>query len=169
MTNKSKFKDLTIRTELQSGDLGYAIYLHGILYKKELNYGIAFEKYVAKGLCEFYDQFDANKDGVWIAEKNDKIVGLLFLMHRENKTAQLRYFLILPEFRGTGLGKHLMKLFMNCLKERKYKSAYLWTTNELPTAAALYHRHGFELTKEISSESFGKQLKERRFDLRLVV
>lgn len=166
---KSKFKDITIRTELKSGDLGYTIYLHGILYKEEVNYGIKFEKYVAEGLCEFYNQFDSDRDNVWIAEKEDKIVGLLFLMHRKNNTAQLRYFLILPEYRGTGLGKHLMQLFMHSLKEKKYTSAFLWTTDELPTATALYNRHGFELTKEINSNSFGKQLKERRFDLKLII
>lgn len=169
MRKNIKFKDITIRTGLQSGDLGYVIHLHGILYKKEFNYGMEFENYVAKGFCEFYSQFDPNKDGVWIAEKDNKIIGTLFLMHREDKIAQLRYFLILPEFRGTGLGKHLMQLFIDSLKEKKYKSAFLWTTDELPVAAKIYNKHGFELTEEKSSESFGKPLKERRFDLKRVI
>jgi len=169
MESISKFKDITIRTELQSGDLGYVLYLHGILYKRELDYGIEFENYVAKELYEFYNQFNPKEDGVWIAEKDDKIIGLLFLMHRNNKTAQLRFFLILPEFRGIGLGKHLMQLFMDFLKEKKYTSAFLWTSDDVKTAVALYNKHGFELTEEISSESFGKLVKERRYDLKLVV
>jgi len=45
---------IVIRTELKAGDIGYVTYLHGILYKKEYNYSISFESYVAAGLHEFY-------------------------------------------------------------------------------------------------------------------
>ena len=157
--------DINIRTNLQSGDLGYVIYLHGKLYKEEYNYGIEFESYVAFGLHKFYHQYDPMKDRVWIAEHKNKIIGFLLLMHRENNTAQLRYFLIEPEYRGIGLGKKMMNLFMEFLRDFNYQSAYLWTTHELTTAASLYIRHGFKLTEEKLTNSFGKTLKEQRYDL----
>jgi peptidyl-dipeptidase Dcp len=87
--------DITIRTTLQPGDIGYITYMHGALYKKEYGYGIPFEAYVAEGLCEFYHNYDERKDGVWIAEHNNSMVGFILLMHRD-KTAQLRYFIIDP-------------------------------------------------------------------------
>src|SRR5690349_15940349 len=108
-------KDISIRTRLKNGDMGYIIYLHGYWYKKEYNYSIAFESYVAKGFHEFYSQYDPNKDCVWICEHADSIVGFLLLMHRENHAAQLRYFMILPRYRGMGLGKKLMELYMRWL------------------------------------------------------
>ncbi len=158
-------EDINIRTNLQSGDLGYVAYLHGKLYKDEYNYGIEFESYVALGLHEFYNQYNPMKDRVWIAEHKNKIIGFLLLMHRENNTAQLRYFLIEPEYRGIGLGKKMMNLFMEFLRDSNYQSAYLWTTHELTTAASLYIRHGFKLTEEKLTNSFGKTLKEQRYDL----
>jgi peptidyl-dipeptidase Dcp len=165
MEEKISIGDISIRTELRPGDLGIIIYLHGDLYWKEYNYGVSFEAYVAEGLAEFYHRYNPDKDRVWICEHKEKIIGFLLLMHREGNAAQLRYFLIEPAYRGIGLGKKLMTLCMEYLHERGYASSYLWTTHELYAAASLYKRHGFKLTEEKESVSFGKSLKEQRYDL----
>mgnify|MGYP000721559663 CR=1 FL=1 len=162
------FKNISIRTDLQPGDLGYVIYLHGSMYGAEYQYGISFETYVAKGMYEFYSQYDPEMDRVWICEDNNRIIGFLLGMHRENQALQLRYFILLPEYRGIGLGKKLMELYMEFLREKNYRSTYLWTTHEQETAALLYKRFGFELTEEKPSDAFGKELKEQRYDLHLV-
>ncbi len=164
MSQKNNLNDVIIRTELNPGDIGYVIYLHGYLYKKEYNYGIEFETYVASGLCEFYQQYDPQKDRAWVCEHENKIVGFLLLMHRGD-AAQLRYFILEPAYRGIGLGNKLMSLYMNYLKERNYKLSYLWTTDELPAAAHLYKKYGFKLTDERPSKAFGKPVKEQRYDL----
>lgn len=158
---------INIRTELKPGDLGWVIYRHGKLYNEEYNYGISFETYVGVGLHEFYKNYDPEMDRVWICEHHDTIIGFLLLMHRENNTAQLRYFYIEPEYRGIGLGKKLMRFYMDFLKERKYRSSYLWTTHELHSAASLYKSNGFKLTEENQSAAFGKQVWEQRYDLML--
>lgn len=145
--------------------MGYVMYRHGKLYGEEYNYGVAFETYVGAGLYEFYKNYDPKLDRAWICEHNDKIIGFLLLMHRENNTAQLRYFYIEPEYRGLGLGNKLMQLFIDFAKACKYHSAYLWTTNELAPAHHLYKKFGFKLTEEKSSAGFGKTLVEQRFDL----
>lgn len=102
MNTGIKLSDITLRTTLQPGDIGYIIYLHGSIYKEEYNYGIAFEAYVAEGLVEFYRQYHPQKDGVWIFEHDNKIIGFLLLIHRDNNTAQLRYFVLAPAYRGWG-------------------------------------------------------------------
>ena len=158
-------KDVNVRNDFRPGDLGSVIHLHGRIYGVEYGYGVSFEMYVARGLAEFYEQYDADKDRVWICEHDDRIVGFLLLMHRDNNAAQLRYFLLDPEYRGIGLGRRLIDLFMNFLRARGYTSAYLWTTNEQEAAAALYKRFGFELTEEKESTAFGKPLLEQRYDL----
>jgi peptidyl-dipeptidase Dcp len=156
--------DITIRTDLRAGDIGYVIYLHGILYKREYDYGIGFESYVAAGLFEFYKNYNPDRNRVWVCEHNSQIVGFLLLMNR-GEAAQLRYFLICPEYRGIGLGKRLMELYMEFFYHCGYKSSYLWTTHELETAARLYQRHGFRLTEEKESTVFGKPLVERKYEL----
>ncbi len=157
--------DVSIRTDLRPGDIGMVVHLHGAFYGREYGYGIQFETYVAQGLHEFYAQYDPARDRVWICEHASRIIGSLLLMHRGPDCAQLRYFLVLPEFQGIGLGKRLMELFMGFLTERGYRSAYLWTVDELPVAAALYRRFGFRLTEEKPSAAFGKPLHEQRYDL----
>jgi GNAT superfamily N-acetyltransferase len=160
-------KNISVRTELQPGDLGYVIYRHGKLYSAENGYGIAFEAYVAAGLAEFYRSYDAQRDRVWICQDQAEIIGFLLLMYRDAETAQLRYFYLEPEYRGSGLGGELMRLFMDFLRTKGYRRAYLWTTREQSAAAALYARHGFRLTAEKASDAFGKPLVEQRFDLNL--
>jgi peptidyl-dipeptidase Dcp len=166
MKKKIRLEEIQIRTELKPGDIGYVIYMHGRLYKQEYNYGIEFEAYVAAGLAEFYQQYDPQKDRVWICEHKNKMVGFLLSMHRAD-VAQLRYFIIEPTYRGIGLGHKLMDLFMEHLHRCKYKGSYLWTTDELPASAHLYEKFGFKLTDEKPSTAFGKPLKEQRYDLAL--
>lgn len=164
MNERIALDDISIRTRLEPGDIGYVIYLHGALYGREYGYEIQFESYVAKGLCEFYEQYDPKRNRVWVCEHNERMIGFLLLMDR-GKAAQLRYFLIQPEYRGIGLGSKLLKLYMDFLRECGYRESYLWTTHELTTAAFLYTRLGFRLTEEKASTAFGKPLREQRYDL----
>ena len=92
------------------------------------------------------------------------MIGFLLLMDR-GRAAQLRYFLIEPDYRGLGLGKKLLNLYMDFLRQCGYKESYLWTTHELSTAAFLYKQFGFQWTEEKESTSFGKPLREQRYDL----
>ncbi len=165
--NNASLNDISIRMELQPGDIGYVTYMHGALYHREYNYGLQFESYVAQGLCEFYEKYNPQRNRIWACEHKDRIIGFLLLMDR-GKAAQLRYFLIEPEYRGIGLGSKLLNLYMDFLSECGYKQSYLWTTHELTTAAALYKRLGYKLTEEKESNSFGKPLTEQRYDLILL-
>lgn len=167
MNNPISLNDIVIRTELRPGDIGYLIYLHGLIYNQEYHFGIDFESYVAHSLHEFYSNYDPAKDRVWICEHNGTMVGSLALMHRDNSTAQLRYFVLQPAYRGIGLGNRLMDLFMQFFRECGYTAAYLWTTHELTAAATLYTRYGFVFTEEKHSTAFGKSLMEQRYDLKL--
>lgn len=156
-------QQLRIRQQLRPGDLGEITALHGVVYSAERGHSIAFEAYVAEGLAEFYHQYDTARDRIWICEDAGRIVGTLFLMHRE-AAAQLRYFLVLSQYRGLGLGKDLMSRYMAALRECGYASSFLWTTRELDAAASLYTRHGFELAEECPSTRFGRALVEQKYE-----
>ena len=164
MSSKVSLNDINIRTELRPGDIGYITYLHGILYKREYHYGIELEAYVAAGLVEFYHGYNLSRNRVWVCEHDGQMVGSLLLMDR-GEAAQLRYFLIRPEYRGIGLGNKLMELYMEFLHQCGYKSSFLWTTHELEAAAYLYRKHGFRLTEEKESTAFGKPLIEQKYEL----
>jgi N-acetylglutamate synthase-like GNAT family acetyltransferase len=61
---------------------------------------------------------------VWVCEHDGRMIGFLALVNR-GKAAQLRYFIIEPEYRSIGLGKKLMTLYMEFLKQCDYTSSYL--------------------------------------------
>ncbi len=153
-------EDIHIRTHFKPGDIGYITYLHGSYY----SFGQSFEIYVAQTLSAFYENFDASKERAWIAEYNDEIIGSIILKNTEGK-AQLRYFFIKDTCRGIGLGKKLLNLFMDFMKECGYRSSFLLTEERLKAAAHLYTQLGF---RHVSSADNGLGLVERRYELELL-
>jgi peptidyl-dipeptidase Dcp len=156
--------DITIRTELRVGDIGTIINRHGVLYHEEYGWGIGFESYVAAGLHEFYKEYDAQKDRIWLCEHEGKFVGCTLVKSRGD-AAQLRYFLIETEYRGIGLGGKLFGLMMDFVRSSGYNSAYLWTTSELLAGAHLYRKFGFEIAEEKPGDSFGKPVIEQKYEM----
>ncbi|OJJ20096.1 hypothetical protein BKI52_16625 [marine bacterium AO1-C] len=158
---------LTIRTEIQSGDLGYLTYLHGKLYGAEYGYNLVYEKYVAQGLAELMEGYDSKKDHIWLIEDEGEIIGAIAIMGRSGKVAQLRYFLLLSQYRGLGLGKKLIQLALDFCVEAGYRAVYLWTATELEAAAYLYQKFGFVKTQEVTTHNWGKEVVEACYDLML--
>lgn len=155
----------SIRNILIPGDLGQIASLHGKIYFEEHGFGLGFETYVMESLLEFYRQFAPELDKVWVVESQGRMVGFLLLMHRPENQAQLRYFILEKEFRGQGLGKMLIKEWMDFYREKGYSGAYLYTTSGLDPAVHLYESFGFRKISEKDSEEFGVPLKEILFRL----
>lgn len=164
--NDLSLSSIHIRTELNPGDAAEVTRLHGRIYTQEYLFGPGFEQYVAEAFAEFERQYNPDRNRVWACEHDGKLIGYLVLMDR-GSAAQLRLFILESAYRGIGLGKHLMNLFMDFARACKYKTCYLWTTDELQAAASLYKRHGFLLTETKPSTSFGKSLVEHRYDVTL--
>ncbi|OOG74345.1 GNAT family N-acetyltransferase [Algoriphagus sp. A40] len=155
----------SIRNSLLPGDLGQVASLHGKIYFEEHGFGLGFETYVMESLLEFYRQYDLELDKVWVIEAQGKMVGFLLLMHRPDNQALLRYFILEKEFRGSGLGRMLMKEWMDFYREKGYSGAYLYTTSRLDPAVHFYESFGFRKVSEKHSEEFGVPLKEILFRL----
>lgn len=157
--------DITIRTELQVGDLPFVIQAHSDLYQKEYNYGKTFDYYVIKGMAEFYEIYTPEKSRVWVCEHQGQRIGFLALMNR-GEAAQLRYFFMNEKYRGIGLGRHLMQLFMAFLRATGYQSCYLWTTTDQVAAAKLYQKFGFQWVEDMpSNATFDRPVMEQKYEL----
>ena len=68
-----------IRTRIEPGDIGYVIYLHGILYAREFGLDHTFEADVARGFGEFAKGYDPAKDLFALAEIDGRIVGSIVI------------------------------------------------------------------------------------------
>ena len=157
----------SIRCRLKPGDIGHLARLHGILYAKECGYDHTFEAYVAEGLAEFVKSTSPDRNRIWLAERNDQIVGSIAIVGSSKLEAQLRWFLVHPDCRGLGLGRELMNEALSFCREMKYGSVFLWTTSELVAARHLYTSVGFRKTGEKTHEIWGKEVTEERYDLQL--
>ncbi len=155
---------VTIRT-YRKEDLGFIIGRHRELYASEYGFSSEFSDYVEKYVLKFDEHHDPDKENIWIGEADGKPVGMIALVRIDDKTAQLRWFLIEPELRGMGLGHMLMDTVMDFSRAKGYKHVFLWTVNILEAARALYSRFGFRLTESKANDTWNGNLLEERWDL----
>jgi DNA-binding MarR family transcriptional regulator/N-acetylglutamate synthase-like GNAT family acetyltransferase len=159
--------DIVFRYELLPGDVGYLIYLHGELYARETGYNLEFEGYVCKTFYEFLQKYDPDKDRVFLATYEGRIIGAVAILGHSKELAQLRWLLVHPDFRGIGLGRKLVDDALNFCREKRYRQVYLLTTHQQQTAHELYKRAGFVKTEAAQHQMWGHSLYEERYDLRL--
>ena len=157
----------SLRHSLRPGDIGYVISLHGIAYAREYGYDRTFEAYVASGIADFIQSFKSEKDRIWLAEVDKRIVGSIAIVQHSERRAQLRWFFVHPAYRGHGIGKGLLKEALRFSRRRKCKSIFLWTTSELDAARHLYTALGFRKTGEKTHKIWGNEVKEESYELLL--
>lgn len=157
--------EVDIRYDLRPGDIGYLIYLHGMIYDEECGYNHKFEGYVCKTFYDFLENYSPQKDRLWLAESKGKIIGAIAIVGHSSIKAQLRWFIIHPEFRGIGLGKSLLNEALKYCREKGYKLIFLETTEEQKTAISMYVKAGFRKTAEFENKAWGKVLVEERYEL----
>jgi GNAT superfamily N-acetyltransferase len=153
---------LTLRHDLNPGDVGYIVYLHGTLYAKEYGFDPTFEAYVAGPLSEFV-RHRTDCDRLWIAERDGEIVGCIAIVGVSETEAQLRWFLVDPSARGQGLGKTLIEEAVAFCRSCRYESVFLWTVSALITAAHLYRSVGFEKVEEKPGRQWGVEVVEEKY------
>jgi N-acetylglutamate synthase-like GNAT family acetyltransferase len=156
---------LTIRTDLKPGDVGTIVHLHGVLYARERGFDASFEAYVAEPLAQFVRSQNP-RERLWIAERRGQMAGCVAIVAASPTTAQLRWYLVDPNSRGTGLGKKLLNEAVRFAKCSGYAEVILWTESALAAAAHLYRASGFRKTEEKPGRMWGVDLVEEKFELR---
>jgi DNA-binding MarR family transcriptional regulator/N-acetylglutamate synthase-like GNAT family acetyltransferase len=149
------------------GDLGWIVHRHGVLYHREYGWDESFEALVAEIAAQLLRNFDAACERGWIAEKDGRIVGSVFVVRHAKTVAKLRLLYVEPETRGLGLGRRLVRECIDFARAAGYRKLMLWTNNVLSTARHLYVENGFKLVKEEAHHSFGHDLVGETWELKL--
>jgi Transcriptional regulators len=160
-------EEVTFRSDLRPGDVGRLISLHGMLYYKECGYNHMFEGYVCKTFYNFFQNYSPDKDRFWFAESKGEIIGAVAIVGHTAEKAQLRWFILDPEYRGRGYGNRLLKEALQYCREKKYTRVFLETTEDQKTAIRMYRQAGFEKTSERENNGWGRELNEQTFELKL--
>lgn len=143
--------DISIRHDLRVGDLGRLIALHGKVYDALPGYGLKFEAFVARTVAEYF--LDAGGDGrIWMAERDDELVGCAAMVLRDGGVGQLRWVLVDASARGIGLGKDLVDRALDYARDNSRSIVFLETTDGLPESQQLYENLGFVVTSNTREE-----------------
>ena len=143
--------EITIRQDLQCGDLGDIVALHGRAYESVRGFGLSFEAFVARTLAE-YVLDNGMRGRIWLAHKGDRLVGCTAMVLRDNQQGQIRWVLVDHDCRGTGLGRKLVEDALQYARDNNCTSIYLETTDGLPESQTLYESLGFETKLEEDAE-----------------
>jgi N-acetylglutamate synthase-like GNAT family acetyltransferase len=153
--------DIRIRNHFDASDIAKIIERHRTIYQEEFGYNSDFGDYVENLL-------KVNIECIWIAESAGDFAGCISIVRVDDRTAQLRKFLVEPKMRGQGIGKKLIQCLIDYCKKKKYEKIFLWTVDELLAARKLYQEFGFELTESKPKRLlWGKSITEQRWDLSL--
>ena len=150
-----------IRDELRPGDLGEVARLHGRLYAAEYDLDASFEAYVARSVAECVEAGWPGRggEGLWVAENGGgHVVGHVALTREGPGEARLRWFLLLPEARGQGVGRRLLDGLLQTADAAGHERITLTTFSELEAAAHLYRATGFERMSASPLERWGRSI-----------
>ena len=156
-----------ILRDLEIGDAGWLIEQHGRLYAAEEGFDATFEALVAEILADFIRHRDPTCERGWIAEEDGERLGSIFCVRLTEDTAKLRLFLLVPQARGRGLGRRLLAECMGYARAKGYARMQLWTHESHRAACALYHAAGWRCTRSEPVRSFGVDLVEQSWEIRL--
>ncbi|KRC73054.1 MarR family transcriptional regulator [Achromobacter sp. Root83] len=140
------------------GDLGYVIHRQALLYAQEFGWNNEYEALVAEIVSKFVREFKPARERCWIAEKDGKVVGSVFIVEQDAATAKLRLLYVDPAARGLGIGSRLVDECLRFARQAGYARMVLWTNSVLTDARRIYDRAGFALVEEETHHSFGKDL-----------
>jgi DNA-binding MarR family transcriptional regulator/predicted N-acetyltransferase YhbS len=151
----------------RAGDFGWVVSRHGVVYAREYGWDHTFEALVARIVADYVDHRDIVREEAWIAEVDGEPVGCVFCVTKDDSTAQLRLMLVEPRARGMGIGTRLCQECIRFARSVGYERIMLWTNDVLVDARRIYERLGFRLGEEGSHHSFGHDLVEQTWWLKL--
>jgi DNA-binding MarR family transcriptional regulator/GNAT superfamily N-acetyltransferase len=149
------------------GDLAWVVYRQARLYAEEYGWNADFETLALEIVDAFARNFDPARERCWIAERDGRPVGAIFLVKESDSVAKLRLLHVEAAARGLGLGR---KLVRECIAQARafgYEKMVLWTNDILHAARKIYMAEGFRLAKEEKHHSFGHDLVGQYWELKL--
>jgi DNA-binding MarR family transcriptional regulator/GNAT superfamily N-acetyltransferase len=159
-------KQVSLRAH-RSGDMGWVVQRHGVLYAEEHGWGERFEALVAEICARFINRLDPARERCWIAEIDGEAAGCVFVVKESRTTAKLRLLLVEPRARGHGLGRRLVRECIAFARDKGYRKLVLWTQSSLVPARAIYKSEGFRLAKTEKHADFGVKLTGEYWELKL--
>jgi DNA-binding MarR family transcriptional regulator/GNAT superfamily N-acetyltransferase len=139
----------------RTGELGWVVERHAVLYAQEYGWGPRFEGLCAEIIAEMVAKYDAARDRFIIADVDGAPVGSVFVVQDSDAVARLRLLLVEPKARGLGIGKRLVAESLAFARGAGYAKMTLWTHSILTAARKIYQDAGFTKVAEQPHADWG--------------
>jgi len=159
----------TIRRELRDGDVEAIVALHERLYSREYGMNEDFVAGVADTLTSAIASGwpQAGAGGIWIVERKGEFAGCVGLTDEGDGLGYIRWVLLDPALRGSGLGKRLVGEAVAQASAAGLTQLKLYTFSDLRAAARIYRGLGFRVVSEEPRTSWGPPITFQRYELAL--
>ncbi|MCP2729153.1 GNAT family N-acetyltransferase [Limnofasciculus baicalensis] len=148
---KTYYKDFLIR-DWQPGDRNPAAETISTVLAE---YSIIFEPRGADiDVLEIETYYQETGGEFWVIEQEGKVVGTsgYYPVKRGEKSVEIRKMYLLPDVRGNGLGRYLLKELENAIANRGFQEIWIETASVLKEAVNLYERSGYQPTTGIETK-----------------
>jgi GNAT superfamily N-acetyltransferase len=146
------------------GAVGAIAAMHARYYAGAHGFGVYFEAKVAAECAAFCSRLDPARDGLWLLVDGGRIAGSIAIDGSGTDGAHLRWFIVDHEMRRRGLGRRLIDAAMGFCRRAGHRAVHLTTFAGLEAARALYEQQGFRLVAEADGETWGRTVREQRFE-----
>ncbi|MCU0539552.1 MAG: GNAT family N-acetyltransferase [Desulfobacterales bacterium] len=149
------------------GVVGLITHAHAVWYHQRWGFDASFETQVGRELSDFIAGFDADRDGLWVAERQAAFAGAVAVCGRRAAAegARLRWFIVVPGLQGQGIGTDLIRRALGFCRDKGYPRVFLWTFQGLEAARHVYARFGFRLCEEHDVAQWGQFIREQKYEL----
>lgn len=138
------------------GDMGLITARQSILYHEGYGWGRGMEALIGEITAAFLRDFKPQREQCWIADRDGRMLGSVFLVEDDAETARLRLLYVEPEARGMGVGQALVKQCTAFSREAGYRRIVLWTHAVLESARRIYAAEGYRIVETHTHDDFGK-------------
>jgi GNAT superfamily N-acetyltransferase len=163
---KAATLDLEITDDPLPGSLARIVGMQAEWYAQNWGFGRPFEAKVAAEVGDYAMAQPHPDCRTWVARDAIGIAGSITIDGRANPVARLRWFFVEERARG-GLGGRMLDRALGFCRDRGFREVWLTTFEGLFAARALYERAGFRLEHQAYDRTWGVEVREQVFRIRL--
>ncbi len=115
--------------------------IEGIMHKE---FPSSKAAYATNDIDDPVKYYGGERDIFLVAEADGKIIGTIAVKEDTAHTALLRRFFVLPEYRGRGYGKQLIRQAMDFCFNHNYQNVIFRGTEKMQSALKVCLREGFK-------------------------
>jgi RimJ/RimL family protein N-acetyltransferase len=155
-----------IHSRFSTADIDRIVQFHRTFVADYYGLDEAFQSQVRGSLTVFMDDYNNEKDCLWLAEVQGQLVGTIGIMHENGSVARVRWFLVHLDYRAGGLEKEVLEQAISFC-QGKYSKVYLLAATLFERLAPLAKAAGFKKVEERQLILWGQAVTDERYELEL--